>query len=520
MCRFGASQRIGGVDGGSDLEKGRYSDCQDRLLRQQLRLLAVPATSRERVRQDNFTSTFLKTTAVFFGFTRTNPPPLCQIFLLTLFKKGKQMIPETIPTVLLDRAFYNLHDIGQMVIRLEMLFAHHLDTERLDRAVRLTMNAAPILGCRFDDNADFGCWRRLAESEQQGLEVVTKLSDYQQLGAADVDVKNGPAIKVHLLREDAGDRLHVRLAHEVADAGAVKAVACLLSDIYCRLAKDPGYTPTESLTGERNLEQVTRNLPWTAKFSIVAALIKEGIAQNKKGRVQTIGLAATERTMPIFVCRHFTEKQVSAMGDAGRGCGATLNDIFLTACFRSLSHEDDWDEHKQLSLNLTVDLRRYLRDDQNPGVCNLSGIEAMTLSGPIEESFAQTLSRVSAMTRSRKKGYLGLNIYGSPMRKMLEKMSLGKYREMFYKKYNEMAQNGKLCPTLTNMGPLPTVDFNGPPCECHLLAPPMYVPAFSIGLSGYTGAITLSAAAFGPDEPTVSHFMNAITTQLTDPESW
>ena len=41
------------------------------------------------------------------------------------------MIPDTFPSFFLDRGFYALKHIGEMVIQMEVVFTHPLDADRL-----------------------------------------------------------------------------------------------------------------------------------------------------------------------------------------------------------------------------------------------------------------------------------------------------------------------------------------------------------------------------------------------------
>ncbi len=425
------------------------------------------------------------------------------------------MIPDTFPTVFLDRGIHALKHMGEMVIQLSLTFNHRLDRDRLARAVDRLMDGEPLLGCRLEIEGEVYRWRRLDRTERAGLLILDDPSQLDARRTAPFDVFRGPLLEVVLLPGDSGDEMLLRVAHEVADAGAVKQIARRLSDIYTRLADEPEYVPSPNLCADRNFDQVTRLLPFIARFSITWSMIKEGLAQSFGGACATVPMPSTERTGLMFVERRLSPDDVSALKTYGRRFGATLNDLFLTAGLRSLAVvSGDDGTSKKFALNTTVDLRRYLPSKQSPGICNLSGIETVSLGKRLDSSYEKTLVRVVKKTRARKKGWFGLNIYGSPLGGTLLKMSYREYEAMFLKRFEMMTRTGKLAPSLTNMGEVPDLPFDGPPTQGILLAPPVFPPGVVLGLSGYRDTLTLSASAYGASRSPLDSYLEGIRLEL------
>jgi NRPS condensation-like uncharacterized protein len=424
------------------------------------------------------------------------------------------MIPETFATSFLDRGMYALAHVGEMVIQLEARFSHRLDAGRLEQSFQLLMDAEPILGCRLDPSGELGCWRRLPLDERPGVVVAEDAAQLDEQRVAPLSVETGPAVRACLLPQEGGDRLLLGAAHHVADAGAVKRIATLLSSIYSRLEREPGYRPAPNIEGDRSLAQVTRLLPWTSRLPILGALIKEGLAQSLGRPCQGLGLEQGARAGLRFLTRTIDEESVASLAELGRRHRATLNDIALTAAFRALAKVTGWDGATRLTLNITADLRRYLPGREAAGICNLSGIEPLTLGRRLEDSFEQTLARVSAKTRARKRSWIGLSVYGSPMMKTLERMSLEKYSQMFTKRFDLMTGKGRVAPPLTNMGVVPAIDIGGTPETCHLLVPPIFPPGSSVGLSGYRGTLTFSTGAYAGTSDRLNEFLDAIWIEL------
>jgi NRPS condensation-like uncharacterized protein len=73
-------------------------------------------------------------------------------------------------------------------------------------------------------------------------------------------------------------------------------------------------------------------------------------------------------------------------------------------------------------------------------------------------------------------------------------------------------------PGLTNMGPLDPgrLYFDGFPDHARLLVPPIHPPGLGVGLSGYRGALTLSAGVYpetGGDQ-VAAKFLDGIVAEL------
>jgi NRPS condensation-like uncharacterized protein len=295
----------------------------------------------------------------------------------------------------------------------------------------------------------------------------------------------------------------------------VKRIVATVSTIYARLADEPDHRPNPDLEGDRSVDQLTRCIPRRARPRILAALIKEIFAQAFRRRYQTLGLKAADDTgkMPEYLCRTLSEERVTHLKTYGRKYNATLNDLVVTACLRGLARTTGWQGDRTLSANITIDLRRHLPDQRAGGICNMSGIEPVFLRR-LEDSFDQTLNRVSAYLTGRKKHWMGLSVYGSPLLRLLRGFSLEKYRTEFDRQYEKMLRKDKVAPVLTNMGVIPELTFEGAAEAAHLWVPPIYPPAVGFGLSGYGGTVTLTTTAFPGTRAAVEAFLDAIVSEL------
>ena len=128
---------------------------------------------------------------------------------------------------------------------------------------------------------------------------------------------------------------------------------------------------------------------------------------------------------------------------------------------------------------------------------------------------AETLARVTAFSRARKASWIGLNgvagtlpglIFLPPawlnaLMRAISRFTLG---------------TGNAPNTLTNLGPIEpeAVRFDTVPERAFLLAPPMYAPILGVGLSGYQGELSLSAAVSIESVATVERFFEQVVREL------
>ena len=119
-------------------------------------------------------------------------------------------------------------------------FGGMLDENVLAKAVRLTLDLEPVLGCRFVENDGNPFWERRNDLDEAKLCWVVKTTDLEfdlqafinQPTHADAD----PLINITIFRENGLDTVCIKLNHAACDAGGLKEYALLLSDLYSMLA--------------------------------------------------------------------------------------------------------------------------------------------------------------------------------------------------------------------------------------------------------------------------------------------
>ena len=179
-------------------------------------------------------------------------------------------IPSAFPMTLLECI---LHDVLPLVGKGNAKFLLTLngtiDEGRLRKAVRLSLDVEPILGCRFVDRVFRPAWQRRQDLNEVSLCEVVGCTDNRPHVArfieTPIDTAREPLVRVLVVRatQDTGcpaDTVCIKMAHEVVDGTSAKEYLHLLFRIYRRLKDDPGYRPQPNPTGVRSSGEVFRHV--------------------------------------------------------------------------------------------------------------------------------------------------------------------------------------------------------------------------------------------------------------------
>jgi NRPS condensation-like uncharacterized protein len=422
-------------------------------------------------------------------------------------------IPEKLPTVVADRILAGWHEygLGDMTIHLRMEFDKKLDPERLEKAVLLSLDAEPVLGCRFVVKHGLTRWERIP-ADRRSVFFTSGPEGEESFVCAPCDPFGEPQLKTLYIPGPSGDTLILKLSHSAADAGGVKHAASVVSEIYRKLGKDPCYTPAPNLKGDRGLDQVTRNLPHAA---LARGLLNYARYVAGLSRCRSAGQAGDGSGAIRHATLHIPRERGGALADYGRERGATINDMAIAAILRAVSGmAPEPGVPIDNRLMTTVDLRRYIPGGRAGGVCNLSAFEYLNIGSEIGGSFDETLERVVAATSGRKADWLGvMEISLTPAVAVLPYAALGR---LFISVFNKGIRDGVMPNALTNMGPIERgdVDFDGAPKSAHLVVPAMYTPMLGVGISGYEGSLTLTCGVRAPKLALAAAFLGRIASEL------
>ena len=422
-------------------------------------------------------------------------------------------IPERFPATGTDTAVSITRAVTRHRIGLSLTFNERLDPDRVGRAVRLSLDAEPILGCSFRTDKFKAYWLRrrdfdsthffsLSETPNPDAEMVA----FQAREIAD----EGPQASVTLLRASDADHLGIKISHVVADGQAAKQYAYLLADIYTRLAADPTYVPEPNLAPRPTARDVWNRLTPEQRRDAKKAKSWANPTWVVPATGET-GRGLTYRTASLG------PEEFSAVKAYGSQRGATVNDMMLTAVLRSCIRQFEPPAGAPLSLMCTADLRRYLPESALP-IANISISGSLDIERIDGEGFDETLRRVRERMAAWAK-----TCYGAGPAANAERLASLGYRTtklLLQATFRMAGGSGKTYPWFTNIGIIDDarLSFDGVlPIAGHVFGPAAMEASIVPVVSTYRGTLTICMGFAERDAAVVERTLQSTMEELAGP---
>lgn len=414
---------------------------------------------------------------------------------------------------MMDQMEYLARSTGDQQLHCVVAVDGRLDEERLARAVRLSMDAQPVLGCRFVEHPYRARWVR--REDLDSLEHCAVVEAPETDGALwefvvrPTDPATDPVVSARIFRS-ATDTLCVKVEHSASDAGGAKEYAYLVMGLYRRLGRDPGFVPAPEPAADRTLHQVYRRL--TARQRLAA--MRMGLPFRETWSFPFPGRGSVA---VAFAVRRAEPEAFEEMRSAGRGLGATVNDTLLAAYYRALFEVLDWQPGKPAAIHLPIDLRRYLPQERAEAVCNCSGQLYPLLERVKGESFEGTLRRVRDLVGSFKERTPGIG--GARYIELAARAGMSPSRVMWKMMVRDMEKTGRAHTYLSNMGVLDEEALDpgdAAVTDAFMVSPVMFPPGMLLGASSWGGRLTLTLgySAAEANAAAVEGFMDALMGEL------
>lgn len=384
-------------------------------------------------------------------------------------------------------------------------FDGKLDRDRMSRTLRLIVDAEPVFGCRFVPRFIFPYWKRYSKEELDGFEILeipddTKDTDEKLTGeflSRNIQADKDLPVRAMILKGNSGDRLLLKLSHQVVDAGGTKAFAYLMCEIYNRLNHEPSYYPEPNLA-DRGMGQLYSKFSILQKTEMLGFFVQKMKELNVPYKSNHFDLVETKSGRPTFTLKRFSKERVLAIDSFAKSHGATLNDIIVAAMLRTLAIENDWQGESAIRLLGTVDYRKYFENEQTKALCNLSGFSVVNLGVSRGNDLSDTLLMVKEQMDQTKKHYFGLGLLlGMQLSLIHCPFALKTY--LARKLFAFGRKKGNSSPGLTNLGPIKKHKLQFDKLEllnAEILVPPAVPPFFFTGVSGFNGTLTFSGGFF------------------------
>ena len=359
--------------------------------------------------------------------------------------------------------------------RVLVFFRGQIDAVRLARAVRLTLEAEPILAHRYVDDPRRPFWQLVDEKDWNEvfsmMECLPSDPRVYDFMVETVDPEQAPQIRVRLFRS-MDDMVCIRSNHLILDGGGVIHYTYLLASIYRELEKDPGHRPRACAPQRPGPRQVIKEAGIIPTIGTVLNVRLPGASWG-------IPRVSDDHSRKTFLVRWLGAEDVTMIQAYAREREVTINDVLLTAFCRSLFTILDPPQGKKLMVEVPLNLRRHL-PDVHASISDLSAVYLLAIHRQEKESFEDTLRRVHFMVDNRKK-------CRTELAEMLLLELLLLPGPSFLKRLMEMVGFRTAHPALSNLGVIDDqkVDFgNIAVKDLHLIGPVLYPP--NIGLGAYT----------------------------------
>jgi NRPS condensation-like uncharacterized protein len=384
---------------------------------------------------------------------------------------------------------YNDHQLHAVIY-----FKGLLDRQSIQRAVLLSVDLVPLLGCRFVINKFRPYWEKVRRyGDAEILSFVDCPDPEEEIRGFITGMTNeltGPQLMVRVVRSSDKDILCIVMNHMICDAAGFKEYLYLLGALYTEARKGTGGVP-EYHNGSRSPKQIYRKFTFSDRLKI--SLLPNDPLKNKNNIC--FPLQAKGTRSPFILTHKISQDRFRLLKAYAAEHAATMNDIVLAAYYRALYKVVDLKQDESLTIPCMVDLRRYLPNGKADGICNLSSMIMCNIGAGIGKSLEETLARVTKEMDAQKKGYAGLHGL-STLNVIFRFLPFSMVRELIRRKFvNPLI-------AISNLGIIDSgrLIFGTTPVEDAFVTGSIkYPPYFQLALSSFNETITFSISLYGSE---------------------
>ena len=426
---------------------------------------------------------------------------------------NEYIIPERINASASDVLNYLLRYGTDQQVNFVLYLDGKVNEKLMKKAIRLALDAEPILGSRLIKNVRKPYWKRREDLDNEDYFKVIKEKNNELLSKQfilrQIDPSEEPLIQVRIYR-DKTDSIAIKSDHSVMDGGGFYDFLTLLASIYNELLKDPIYLVKPNLTGDRSVNQVLKHYNFRSK-------LKSFLKETTSSPTWSFPAIGSGKIRKNFILKRFSKERFQIIKEYGKNHNATINDMFLTAFFRGLFQIQKPKPGSTMIVSVPTDLRSLLPERKAETIANLVSSTFAAAKYNPDESFADTLAQISQQMKKKKEIHLGLGYMY--IIKNIFRIRFSFLERIVKMVYNRLTKKGKMHPILTNVGMIDSQkrhfgDVNV--IDGYLVTPVNWSPSFSMGISSFDKKLTLSVG-FCEDsysKESVERFLEFIDQQL------
>jgi NRPS condensation-like uncharacterized protein len=375
-------------------------------------------------------------------------------------------------------------------VRLVLELDGRVDHPRLARALRLLVDAEPVLGCRFAPGLLRGWWRPHPDrdsAEACRLVVTDDVPrDLHAFMAQSVDPDTDLLVQVSVFR-GATDTVCIKLSHCVMDGGAFKLLVQRLTALYRALGTDPDARPQLDLAMNRQQSQVLADIPLRERLR---AFFTQPFHEKRWG------FPFTGRDPADFTfCDRTVGVPIPVLREALRRRGVTITDALVTAFARALFAATNPPVDVPIPFTLAMDLRRYLARPETATLCNLSSLAWLPLIPRAGAAIEDTLREVHAAVEATMSDYPGIGL--AMVMEIVSVLGYWGFRAGNRIRMRMARREGREFPSLSNIGVMdPAVmDFGEAGVrQARFFGPVIFPPTFYVVSGSFRDSLYFSAS--------------------------
>ncbi|MFW9923538.1 MAG: hypothetical protein ACFFDW_09675 [Candidatus Thorarchaeota archaeon] len=424
------------------------------------------------------------------------------------------ILPKRYQSSSMDKLTFSLMKFGNQQIYVFLTADNHFDKVRMKKAIRLLYDIEPVLGCKFIDDPKTPFWERIENIDEYEYCIIKKTTqlddDINDFIKSSCDPRSNIPVQSAIFESKNFDTLCVKTNHAVLDGGALQEYVVKISDLYRKLKDDPNYFEEPNIHGERSVKQVLD------KFNIFQKIFIffKNMSAKPNWAFPWIG---TSQESVNYIIRRFDSNRFKQIKEFGKKFDATINDMVLTAFYRALFQILYPPKKKKLVTVCTINLRMYLENNKADSLCNLSSSAYPRIDFIPDESFIDTLKRVTKEMNFRKKFAPGIgpawfieNVF---------RANYSKVKKSIQKRFDKDIKRKATHPVFTNVGLVTTNHFNFGDVkiiDAYMLTPIMGAPGFIFGLLTFNEIMSICVGFYDGsyDKLLVEKFIDLIDEEL------
>jgi NRPS condensation-like uncharacterized protein len=237
-----------------------------------------------------------------------------------------------------------------------------VDERRLRTAVRRSLDAEPILGCRFVEHWWRPWWERRDDLDRLPLCEVVEGGDLEraltEFMLSPLDPRRDPLVQVRVFR-GVTDTIVTKFAHEPADGPSIRDHQHLIFTLYRRLKDEPDFRPAPKPMGMRDLPQLTAGWPLRKRLKNLVRVLGDlrGAAKTTSWSVPS---AAGGPACQGLISMALTPQRVAEVQQYCRARKFSITGTMIAATYCAARRVLKPINADASHIGTTVDFRRYL----------------------------------------------------------------------------------------------------------------------------------------------------------------